>query len=112
MNTATKTRRNPFGVMDVPAPNDAEVTQVARTATLDGSTDDDNAKRIGVFCEFIREGWWFRDDYAFFDRVPPHVRVEALCTGHTTHDGYKLDLEQLENVPHIPRPPVKFAEPR
>jgi hypothetical protein len=75
-------------------------------------TDDDNAKRIGVFCEFIREGWWFRDDYAFFDRVPAHVRVEALCTGHTNHDGYKLDLEQLENVPHIPRPPVKFAEPR
>jgi hypothetical protein len=36
--------RNPFGVMDVPAPNDADVTQFAAGATLDGAADDDNAK--------------------------------------------------------------------
>jgi len=36
--------RNPFGVMDVPDPNDAEVTQFARRATLDESADDDNAQ--------------------------------------------------------------------
>jgi hypothetical protein len=35
--------RNPFGVMDVPDPNDAEVTQFAASAALDGSTDDENA---------------------------------------------------------------------
>jgi hypothetical protein len=44
MNTQTETQRNPFGVMDVPAPNDEKVTQFARTATLEGSADDENAK--------------------------------------------------------------------
>ena len=34
MNTQTETRRNPFGVMDVPSPNDEEVTQFAASATL------------------------------------------------------------------------------
>ena len=36
--------RNPFGVMDVPDPNDEEVEQFAIRATLDQSADDDNAK--------------------------------------------------------------------
>jgi hypothetical protein len=44
MNTAVKTRKNPFGVMDVPSPNDEEVTQFAAVATLDGSAEDDNAE--------------------------------------------------------------------
>jgi hypothetical protein len=44
MNTQTETRRNPFGVMDVPSPNDEEVTQFAASATLKGSADDDNAR--------------------------------------------------------------------
>ena len=35
--------RNPFGVIDVPYPNDGEVTQFAATATLEGSADDENA---------------------------------------------------------------------
>jgi hypothetical protein len=43
MTTKNETHRNPFGVMDVPTPNDEEVTQFARTATLEGSTDDENA---------------------------------------------------------------------
>ena len=43
MDTQTETQRNPFGVMDVPAPNDEAVIQFARTATLRGSADDDNA---------------------------------------------------------------------
>ena len=43
MNTQTETRRNPFGVMDVPSPNDEEVTLFAAGATLNGSADDDNA---------------------------------------------------------------------
>ncbi len=43
MNAQTETRRNPFGVMDVLSPNDEAVTQFARTARLDGSSDDDNA---------------------------------------------------------------------
>jgi hypothetical protein len=48
MNTKNATQRNPFGVMDVPTPNDEEVTQFARTATLDGSTDDENATAWSV----------------------------------------------------------------
>ncbi len=71
--------------------------------------DDDGKTRAGVFCEFIRDRWWFREDYAFFDRVPSSVRVEALCSGQTDHAGYVLELEQLENCPHIPRPPVGFG---
>ncbi len=43
MNTQTETRRNPFGVMDVPSPDDEEVTRFAASATLDGSAADDNA---------------------------------------------------------------------
>jgi hypothetical protein len=35
--------RNPFGVMDVPDPNDREVIEFAASATLEGSPDDDNA---------------------------------------------------------------------
>lgn len=36
--------RNPFGVMDVPDPNDAEVAKFAAGAALEESPDDDNAK--------------------------------------------------------------------
>lgn len=35
--------RNPFGVMDVPDPNDREVTEFASHTTLDGAADDANA---------------------------------------------------------------------
>jgi hypothetical protein len=53
MNAQTETQRNPFGVMDVPAPNDEEVTQFARAATLEGSADDDNAS---VWCAADNSG--------------------------------------------------------
>ena len=43
MNTQIETQRNPFGVLDVPAPNAEEVTQFAANATLKGLADDDNA---------------------------------------------------------------------
>jgi hypothetical protein len=36
--------RNPFGVMDVPEPDDAEVREFAAVARLDGSADDENAQ--------------------------------------------------------------------
>jgi hypothetical protein len=38
------TIRNPFGVMDVPDPNDEEVMQFAAGVALEDSPDDDNAK--------------------------------------------------------------------
>jgi hypothetical protein len=47
-NIATDTApRNPFGVMDVPDPNDREVMQFAASATLDGSPQDENAEAWG-----------------------------------------------------------------
>jgi hypothetical protein len=36
--------RNPFGVMDVPNPNDQEVLEFAASAKLAGTSDDENAK--------------------------------------------------------------------
>ncbi|NOJ48085.1 hypothetical protein [Bradyrhizobium archetypum] len=36
--------RNPFGVMDVPDPNDDDVMQFARSTAPDGSAADENAK--------------------------------------------------------------------
>jgi hypothetical protein len=36
--------RNPFGVMDVPNPNDQEVLEFATAAKLAGTSDDENAK--------------------------------------------------------------------
>ena len=36
--------RNPFGVMDVPNPNDQEVLEFATRAKLAGTSDDENAK--------------------------------------------------------------------
>jgi hypothetical protein len=40
--------RNPFGVMDVPDPNDEEVAAFAANASLAGSADDENAKNWDV----------------------------------------------------------------
>jgi hypothetical protein len=48
MNSENQTKRNPFGVMDVPDPNDADVTQFARSTTLAGSADDVNAAGWGA----------------------------------------------------------------
>jgi len=44
LENAPKRIQNPFGVMDVPDPNDADVEQFAGRATLEASADDDNAK--------------------------------------------------------------------
>ncbi len=46
--TADRAVRNPFGVMDVPDPNDAEVRAFAATATLEAGADDDNASPWGT----------------------------------------------------------------
>jgi hypothetical protein len=40
--------RNPFGVMDVPNPNDFEVARFAATTILEGAADDANAAAWGV----------------------------------------------------------------
>jgi hypothetical protein len=41
--------RNPYGVMDVPNPNDQEVVEFAAGANLDGSTDDENESAWGYY---------------------------------------------------------------
>jgi len=48
MNSENQTKRNPFGVMDVPDPNDTDVTLFAGNTTLDGSADDVNAAAWGT----------------------------------------------------------------
>jgi hypothetical protein len=53
--------RNPFGVMDVPEPNDEEVTAFATGASLAGSADDENAKNWDVPAKDMRawlDGRW------------------------------------------------------
>lgn len=107
--TGAHLRRALYGGFGIVAVTNAAMHEIHNAWRALDYTDDDGRNRSGVFCEFIRSAWWFREDYAFFDRCPPSVRVEALCTGLTNHAGYKLELEQLENVPHIPRPPVKFG---
>jgi hypothetical protein len=48
-NTAADDKiRNPFGVMDVPNPNDQEVMQFAASTTLEGSSTDENAAAWGT----------------------------------------------------------------
>jgi len=48
MNSENQTKRNPFGLMDVPDPHAADVTQFAGNTTLDGSADDVNAAAWGA----------------------------------------------------------------
>lgn len=108
-STGAHLRRALYGGFGIVAVTNAAL-KLMRNAWLNLEyTDDDGKQRSGVFCEFIRDGWWFREDYAFFDRAPRGVQIEALCTGHTNHAGYVLDLELLENVPQIPRPPVPMG---
>lgn len=53
--------QNPFGVRDVPDPNDPEVTAFAASASLAGSADDENAKNWDVPAKNTRgllDGRW------------------------------------------------------
>jgi hypothetical protein len=74
--------------------------------------DADGQTRIGMFIEFIRAGWWYREDFAFFSRVPRGVRVEALLTGYTAHAGMALRLETTEDHPSmsVPRDILRVRE--
>ena len=69
--------------------------------------DDDGRLNAAAFAEIIvrSEGKnrWLGEDLSFFARVPPSVRVEALLTGHTRHDGETLPLERvrLGEVPSL-----------
>ncbi|MDB5579414.1 MAG: hypothetical protein JWR80_4590 [Bradyrhizobium sp.] len=47
-NEAKGTARNPFGVMDVPSPNDQDVVEFASRRILNFSADDENAKEWNI----------------------------------------------------------------
>lgn len=57
--------------------------------------DDDGHPKLAVFHEILAGDRWLGEDLSFFARVPPHVEVEILVTGHTSHAGEGLDLESI-----------------
>jgi len=103
--TGARMRRALYGGFGIVAVSRAALLEIAHAWRDLTYLDDDGQTRLGVFVEFIREGYWFREDYAFFSRVPSHVRIEALCSGVTDHAGYKLRLEALDQIECIPVPP-------
>lgn len=107
--TGARLRRALYGGFGVVATSRAAVVELAKLYPELAYYDDDGQRRVGIFCEFIDRGYWFRDDYAFFARVPPHIRIEALCTGVSDHAGYKLRLEQLDRFQQIPLPETYTA---
>lgn len=73
--------------------------------------DDDGRLNTAAFADIFarRDGRraWLSEDLSFFARVPPSVRVEALLTGHTRHDGTTLALERVakSEYPTLPVTP-------
>lgn len=102
--TGASMRRALYGGFGVVAMSRAAVIELAQLHPELTYYDDDGQRRLGLFCEFIHRGIWFRDDYAFFARVPQHIRIEALCTGVTDHAGFKLRLEEVDKFQHIAVP--------
>jgi hypothetical protein len=102
--SGARLRRALYGGFGIVAMSRAAMQEMASTWSDLTYVDDDGATRFGLFCEYIRNGWWLREDYAFFSRVPRHVRVEALLTGQTDHGGKRLQLDQVEGFQMIPKP--------
>jgi hypothetical protein len=64
--------------------------------------DEDGIAKLGAFVEVVEGGKWWTEDLAFFLKwLPSSVRVEALVTGQTVHDGRLLKLEQVPALPRI-----------
>lgn len=97
-------RRAIYGGFGIVAMSRAAIEEIAREWTGLDFIDDDGAVRLGVFCEYIYGGWWAREDYAFFSRVPKTVRVEALMTGESNHAGQILKLAGCDTHEMIPMP--------
>jgi len=77
------------------AMNRAALEAVRNVSTHLAYVDQDGEERLGLFHSEIRDGAWLSEDLAFFARVPPHVEVEALLTGHTSHAGQSLNLAEF-----------------
>lgn len=78
------------------AMNRAALEAVRNVSTYLDYVDQDGVERLGLFHDEIHNGEWLSEDLAFFTRVPPHVEVEALLTGHTSHAGQALNLADVE----------------
>jgi hypothetical protein len=59
-------------------------------------TDEKGVSRRVLFRDEVIGGKWYTEDTAFFRRVPAHVRVYAVRTGYTVHNGQILDCDTLE----------------
>jgi hypothetical protein len=84
MKPESREVRNPFGVMDVPAPNDEEVLAFAATATLEGGSEDDNATRwssVGGTHETV-EGRWSSRWNGGADPTIPEDSADRWKRGH------------------------------
>jgi len=60
-------------------------------------TDKLGVQRLALFLEHIEGQSWLPEDNAFFKRLPDTVKVEALVTGVTMHNGRVLDLRLLQD---------------
>lgn len=60
--------------------------------------DQDGVERLGLFHDEIVDRQWLSEDLSFFARVPSWVDVEALLTGHTSHAGQALNLNDVGGI--------------
>lgn len=81
-----------FGLVAMNRPALAAVREACKHLVY---VDTDGVERLALFFAEIRDRVWLHDDFSFFARVPDHVHVEALLTGHTAHAGQALDLSEL-----------------
>jgi hypothetical protein len=94
---AARLRPVPRGGFGLVAMNRAALELVRGECLHLAYVDDDGVERLGLFHDQIRGKRWLGEDLAFFEHVPARVRVEALLTGHTVHDGEALDLSAVES---------------
>jgi hypothetical protein len=61
-------------------------------------TDHDQVARLALFAEELAGGQWFGEDIAFCARCTAvGLKVEALLTGVTSHDGRALLLNEVKS---------------
>lgn len=108
--------RNPFGVMDVPDPNDNEVRMLAAHTQLVGAADDDNADDWGLGEQSAQpggiEGQWLSRWNGGADPTIPGDAVDKWKQGRAQlrtasgrvyllfnwHDGARRGLIDAERV--------------
>jgi hypothetical protein len=94
-----KAKSGGFGLLAI---NRAALRCIASANPLLTYVDDDKVERNALFADqFTQSGGWLGEDLAFFTRVPPTVRVEALVTGVSYHAGLALDLHMSRLIPSL-----------